>query len=158
MSDITNNGFILKKGNGTTINFRGTKITVKVSGDDSGGRYTLIEMEHPPNTGPALHTHSKAPEAYYVLDGQYSIRCDNEIYHAQPGDFVFIPKGIPHNYQSGSQGGKVLVISPAGLEGYFREVADILCNQNNKISWNEEIEIARRYGQEFLDSLRHWSQ
>jgi mannose-6-phosphate isomerase-like protein (cupin superfamily) len=158
LSDITTNGFRLKKGKGTTINFHGTKITVKVSGDDSGGRYTLIEMEHPPNTGPALHIHSKAPEAYYVLDGQYSIRCDNEIYHAQSGDFVFIPKGIPHNYQSGSQGGKVLVISPAGLEGYFREVADILGNQDNKISWNEEIEIARRYGQEFLDILKHWSQ
>jgi quercetin dioxygenase-like cupin family protein len=157
LSAITNNGFDLKKGKGTTINFRGTKMSVKVSGDDSDGRYTLIEMEHPPNTGPALHTHSKAPEAYYVLDGQYSIRCDNEIHHAQPGDFVFIPKGIPHNYQSGSQGGKVLVISPAGLEGYFKEVADILYNQDNKISWNEEIEIARRYGQEFLDSLKHWS-
>ena len=80
------------------------------------------------------------------------------MYQEQPRDFVFIPKGIPHNYQSGSQGGKVLVISPAGLEGYFREVADILGNQDNKISWNEEIEIARRYGQEFLDSLKHWSQ
>jgi quercetin dioxygenase-like cupin family protein len=114
-------------------------------------------MEHPPNTGPALHTHSKAPEAYYVLDGQYYIRCDNEIYHSQPGDFVFIPKGIPHNYQSGSQGGKILVISPAGLERYFKEVADILYNQDNKISWDEEIEIARRYGQEFLDNLKHWS-
>jgi quercetin dioxygenase-like cupin family protein len=158
LSDITNNGFKLKKGKGTTINFRGTKMTVKVSGDDSDGRYTLIEMEHPPNTGPALHTHSKAPEAYYVLDGQYSIRRDNEIYHAQPGDFVFIPKGIPHNYQSGSQGGKILVISPAGLEGYFKEVADILYNQDNKISWDEEIEIALRYNQEFLDNLKHWSQ
>jgi quercetin dioxygenase-like cupin family protein len=158
LSDFINNGFKLKENEGTKINFRGTKITVKVSEDDSDGRYTLIEMEHPPNTGPALHTHSKAPEAYYVLDGQYSIRRANEICQAQPGDFVFIPNGIPHNYQSGPQGGKVLVISPAGLEGYFKEVADILHNQDNKISWNKEIEIARRYGQEFLDNLKHWSQ
>jgi quercetin dioxygenase-like cupin family protein len=134
-------------------------MTVKVSGDDSDGKYyTLIEMEHPPNTGPALHIHSKAPEAYYVLDGQYSIRCTNETYQARPGDFVFIPKGLPHNYHSGPQGGKVLVISPSGLEGYFKEVADILHKQDNKISWNQEVEIAKRYGQEFLDNLNHWSQ
>ncbi len=138
--------------------FMVTKMTVKVSGDDSDGKYTLIEMEHPPNTGPALHIHSNAPEAYYVLDGQYSIRCANETYQARPGDFVFIPKGLPHNYQSGPQGGKVLVISPSGLEGYFKEVADILHNQDNKISWNQEVEIAKRYGQEFLDNLNHWSQ
>jgi mannose-6-phosphate isomerase-like protein (cupin superfamily) len=76
-------------------------MTVKVFGDDYDGKYyTLIEMEHP-NTGPALHIHSKAPEAYYVLDGQYSIRCTNETYQARPGDFVFIPKGLPHNYHSG---------------------------------------------------------
>lgn len=157
MSVNTKNGFKLKENEGTKINFHGTKMTIKVSGDDSDCGYTLIEMEHPPNTGPALHIHSNAPEAYYVLDGQYSIRCDEETYQSLPGDFVFIPKGIPHNYQSGPQGGKVLVISPAGLEGYFKEVADILYKRDNKLSWNEEMEVAKRYGQEFLDNLRHWS-
>jgi hypothetical protein len=39
---------------------------------------------------------------------------------------VFIPKGIEHKYQSGSNGGKVLVISPAGLEKYFKEIAETL--------------------------------
>jgi mannose-6-phosphate isomerase-like protein (cupin superfamily) len=132
-------------------------MTLKVSGSDSEGKYSLIEMIHPPNTGPALHLHSNAPEAYYVLDGRYSIRCGDREYQAYPGDFVFIPKDIPHNYQSGPQGGKVLVISPAGLEGYFKEVADVLLKQDNKITWDREVEIAKRYGQEFLDSLMHWT-
>ena len=39
-------------------------MTVKVSGTDSQNRYSLIEMTHPPNSGPALHVHPKAPEAY----------------------------------------------------------------------------------------------
>ena len=43
------------------------------------------------------------------------------------------------------------------LEGYFKEVADILHIQGKEISWNQEVEIAKRYGQEFLDSLRHWT-
>jgi mannose-6-phosphate isomerase-like protein (cupin superfamily) len=114
-----NNGYSLKEGEGTKINFRGTKMTLKVSGSDSEGKHSLIEMIHPPNTGPALHIHSNAPEVYYVLDGNYSISCGNREYQVHGGDFVFIPKGIPHNYQSGSQGGKVLVISPTGLERIF---------------------------------------
>ena len=157
MSSNKNDGYALKEGEGIKINFRGTKMTLKVSGRDSEGKYSLIEMIHPPNTGPALHIHSNAPEAYYVLDGSYSIRCDDILYRAYPGDFVFIPKSIPHNYQSGPQGGKVLVISPAGIEGYFKEVSDILLKKGNEIPWDQEVEIAQRYGQEFLDDLKHWT-
>ena len=111
-----NTGFSLKNGEGTQIHFRGTKITVKVSKEDSEDKYTMLEMADPPNVGPALHIHPGAPEAYYILEGEYQIRSGKEVYHAQRGDFVFIPKGIEHKYQSGSNGGKVLVISPAGLE------------------------------------------
>jgi hypothetical protein len=50
----------------------------------------------------------------------------------------------------------VLVISPAGLEKYFKEVADSL--QAGHLTWELEKEIARHYGQEFLDSLKHWGQ
>lgn len=149
------NGFALKEGEGKEINFRGTKILVKVSEDDSEKRYSLIEMVHPPNIGPALHVHPQAPEAYYILEGEYSIKCDKQIYQAKTGDFVFIPKGIPHTYKSGPKGGKVLVILPAGLEKYFTEVASIL-KTGQKVKWELEQEIARRYGQEFLDSLKHW--
>jgi quercetin dioxygenase-like cupin family protein len=147
-------GFALTKEEGSQINFRGTKMVVKVSGDDSERRYSLIEMVHPPNIGPALHIHPNAPEAYYVLKGEYIIQCGNKTYHSRIGDFVFIPKGIPHNYQSGPNGGKVLVISPAGLEEYFKEVAETL--ETGQITWELEQEIARRYGQEFLDNLKHW--
>ena len=155
-------GFALKDGEGRTtthIHFRGTKITLKVSKEDSEGKYTLFEMIHPPNVGPALHIHPNAPEAYYVLEGEYKIRFgkkeEEALYHAKKGDFVFIPKGVEHKYQSGPDGGKVLVISPAGLENYFAEVAAIL-KAGGTITWKMEQEIAHRYGQDFLESLKHW--
>jgi quercetin dioxygenase-like cupin family protein len=149
-------GFAIAKEEGEQINFRGTRMLIKVSNDDSEGRYSLIEMTHPPNMGPALHIHPHAPEAYYVLEGEYSIQCGKMVYQAKAGDFVFIPKGCPHTYQSGPKGGKALVISPAGLERYFREVAHIL--HIGHLTWELEQEIAHRYGQEFLDGLKHWGQ
>ena len=147
-------GYALKNGEGLHIDFRGTKMTVKVAGEQTKAGYSLIEMIHPPNIGPALHTHPTGAEAFYVLEGAYSIHCDRETYLAEPGDFVFIPTGTPHNYQSGSKGGKVLVLSPSGLEHYFEKVANSL--KVGPITWDMEQEIAKRYGQEFLDHLQHW--
>ena len=103
-------GFVLNNEEGTEISFRGTKIKVKVSQDDSEGRYSLVEIVHPPNIGPAFHIHPKAPEAYYVLEGSYHIKCGKKSYHVKKGDFVFVPKGIPHRYQSGPNGGKVFLL------------------------------------------------
>ena len=57
------------------------------------------------------------------------------------GDFVFIPKVIPHRLQVGRSGGKMLVISPTGLENYFKKVASAI--QTGKITWElEKIKLA----------------
>jgi hypothetical protein len=42
------------------------------------------------------------------------------------------------------------------LEKYFREIAETI--RIGPITWELEQEIARRYGQEFLESLKHWGQ
>ena len=41
-------GYELKRGEGQTIDFRGTKMTVKVPGGELGESYSPIEMVHPP--------------------------------------------------------------------------------------------------------------
>lgn len=149
-------GYGLKRGEGHAIDFRGTKMTVKFPGVQLGESYSLIEMVHPPNAGPASHIHPNGAEAFYVLDGAYTIQSGEEVYRAAPGDFVYIPQGVPHLYQSGASGGTVLVLSPAGLERYFTEVSDLL--RVGTITWDLEQTIAKQYGQEFLDRLKHWGQ
>ena len=91
-------GYRLRKGEGVQFTFRGTQMTIKVSGDQSEGAYTLIEMLHPPSVGPARHIHPTGAEAFYVLVGQYTIDCGDTQYEAGSGDFVFIPKGTAHSY------------------------------------------------------------
>ena len=90
-------GFVLGEDEGLNINFRGTKMIIKVSEKDSEGRYSLIVMSHQANSGPALHIHPNSPEAYYVLDGEYTVQFGEKIRHAYAGDFVFIPKGAHTN-------------------------------------------------------------
>jgi quercetin dioxygenase-like cupin family protein len=149
-------GYGFEPGAGPAISFRGTKMVLKVSGEQSQGAFSLIEMTHPPNVGPALHVHPTGHEAFYVLEGRYQIRCGEVTYEGIPGSFVFVPKGLAHSYQVGSNGGRVLVLSPAGLENYFAEVSQRLLVET--LSVEQEQNIARRYGQEFIDMIGHWGQ
>jgi quercetin dioxygenase-like cupin family protein len=148
-------GYGVPPGGGREILFRGTRMHVKV-GHGDGAAYSLIEMAHPPNVGPALHRHPGGDEAFYVLDGEYEIRCGNDVFVGSAGSFVFVPRGAAHGYTVGARGGRVLVVAPAGLERYFAEVADRLAQ--GSVSMDDEAAIATRYGQEFLDRLRHWGQ
>ena len=88
-------GFVLSEEEGEQINFRGTRMLVKVSNDDSEGRYSLIEMTHPPSIGPALHIHPHAPEAYYVLEGEYSIQCNNRVYQPKQ-EILYLFQKVVH--------------------------------------------------------------
>jgi quercetin dioxygenase-like cupin family protein len=148
-------GYALHRNGGREILFRGTRMHVKV-GHAQAAAYSLIEMAHPPKVGPALHRHPGGDEAFYVLEGEYEIRCGGDTFVGEPGSFVFVPRGASHGYTVGPNGGRVLVVAPAGLERYFAEVADRL--GNGPVSMDDEAEIAARYGQEFLDRLRHWGQ
>ncbi len=129
-------------------------MTVKIRTEEASGHYTVIEMRHPPRVGPALHIHPTHPETFYILEGHYTFFRDKEIVEATSGDCVCIAPGIPHRYQVGSEGGRVIVLSPPTLEKYFRAVSDRLASDG--ITLEEEKEIASRYGQHFLDMSAHW--
>jgi quercetin dioxygenase-like cupin family protein len=107
MNKETKEGFALQTDEAQVIDFRGTQMTVKVSGEVSEVTCSLIEMLHPPDVGPALHIHPTGAEAFYVLEGLYHIQCGSKTYTANPSGFVFIPTGVPHRFTSGSKGGKI---------------------------------------------------
>ena len=48
-----------------------------------------------------IHYHEEY-ELYYMLDGSTTYFIGDEIYSIEKGNFVFIPKGIPHNTDNGS--------------------------------------------------------
>lgn len=46
-----------------------------------------------------LHTNSVEHEQF-VIRGRARIRIGQEVYEVGPGDVVFIPAGVPHDYQT----------------------------------------------------------
>jgi hypothetical protein len=80
---------VLSEEEGKQINFRRTRMLIKVSNDDSDGKYSLIEMTHPPSMGPALHIHRMhlKPIMYLMGSIQYNaikghIRSKQEILYS----------------------------------------------------------------------------
>jgi quercetin dioxygenase-like cupin family protein len=85
----------------------------------------LLE-EVPPLLDTPLHVHRNEDELFYVLEGEHVFQVDDDEYHAGPGDFVFAPRGIPHSQRRvvPGQGRHLVLVSPGGFEGFFRELSD----------------------------------
>ncbi len=93
-------------------------------GEDTGGRLAVFEILFPPDSGPPLHVHEREDEAFYVLEGDLSVRMGDKEFEAPSGSFTFQPRGIPHTFRSSSEGARVLLmVIPSGFEGYFRALS-----------------------------------
>ena len=40
--------------------------------------YTILDIIHPPNIGPALHIHPKGSETFYIVEGDYEFILDGK--------------------------------------------------------------------------------
>ncbi|HKR73987.1 MAG TPA: cupin domain-containing protein [Candidatus Nitrosocosmicus sp.] len=95
----------------------------KATSDETGGAYTVIEVNSLPGNGPPPHFHENEDESIYVIDGEFEILLGAKTMRAEPGAFVFVPRGTVHRFRCiGSGPGKVLIhYTPGGIEGFFRE-------------------------------------
>jgi quercetin dioxygenase-like cupin family protein len=89
---------------------------VKVSGEDSGGQMSIVDISSPPGDMPPLHVHQTEDEAWAVLEGEVSIYIgNNEPIRVGAGGAAFGPKGVPHTYRVESDGpARVIAISNSG--------------------------------------------
>ena len=133
----------------TPFLFHKTYMTIRLTTEDTAGAYCVIEMQHVPDVGPALHMHPRGCESYLVLAGSYTFTSGGVETHLHPGQAISIPAHTPHCYKVGPEGGRLLVICPPGLENYFWTVAQK--GHEGTITLQEEYAIAAEHGQVFLD-------
>jgi mannose-6-phosphate isomerase-like protein (cupin superfamily) len=94
---------------------------VKATGESTGGSLTFVESTI--RGGPPLHVHSREDESIYILDGRLLVRCGDDEFEAGPQSFVFLPRDVPHTFESGPSPATVLLIAtPGGLDRYFAEL------------------------------------
>jgi quercetin dioxygenase-like cupin family protein len=98
--------------------------------------------------GPARHVHSREDEAIYVIEGLLTVEVGSDRYEAGPGTLIWLPRGVPHTF--GNLGEAPVwafgVITPAGLEGMFSEIAAYLDGLQGPPDDQVIAEINARYG------------
>ncbi|HLL97290.1 MAG TPA: cupin domain-containing protein [Spirosoma sp.] len=101
--------------------YAGTLVNVLIDGQQTNGRYAQVELTLRPGSEPPVHTHTREDEAFYLLEGSIRFTIGEHVYTAKAGDYVLLPKGIPHSFQILTETAKsVMTISPAGFEDFFR--------------------------------------
>jgi mannose-6-phosphate isomerase-like protein (cupin superfamily) len=142
--------FAVQNGEGTSMATpTGALITVKLRTSHTGGSLSVLELVSPPKDGPALHTHAREDELWYVLDGEYRFKAGDRLLRASAGGMAFGPRGLPHCFQNvGESPGRLLIISaPSGLERFFEEYAQLL---PGPVSPEQFAAVGRATGIEFV--------
>ncbi len=98
----------------------GDTYTILVSGDDTAGQYTLIDMHVPPGGGPPPHRHD-FEEMFTVLEGEVELSFRGEHLVARAGETVNVPANAPHGFRnaSGAPARLLCMCSPPGQEQFF---------------------------------------
>jgi quercetin dioxygenase-like cupin family protein len=102
------------------IGLVGDTYTILVSGNDTAGKYTLIDMHVPPGGGPPPHRHD-FEEMFTVLDGEVEVTFRGETMTARQGETINVPANAPHAFTNHTDTPSRLLClcAPAGQEEFF---------------------------------------
>jgi quercetin dioxygenase-like cupin family protein len=105
------------------IGIVGDTYTITVSGDETNGRFCVIDMYVPPGGGPGPHRHD-FEETFILLEGEVEATFRGKKSIVKAGDTINIPSNAPHQFHnSSSSAARLLCIcSPAGSEQFFMEL------------------------------------
>jgi quercetin dioxygenase-like cupin family protein len=101
----------------------GDTYTITVTGEDTHGRFCVIDMYIPPGGGPPPHRHD-FEETFILLEGELEATFRGNKSTVRAGDTLNIPANAPHRFHNASTKPVRLlcICSPAGQEKFFMEV------------------------------------
>jgi quercetin dioxygenase-like cupin family protein len=107
------------------VSVAGDTYTILLTGEETGGRYCLIDMHVPPGGGPPPHRHD-FEEMFTILDGEIELTFRGETTPAAAGSTVNIPANAPHAFRntSGKPARLLCMCTPPGQEEFFVAIGD----------------------------------
>jgi quercetin dioxygenase-like cupin family protein len=79
--------------------FLGTLTWVKATGDQTGGRLSLVEHLVPAGSASPWHVHHTEDESFYVVEGHLTVVVGEQRLSLGPGGYAFGPRDIPHAFR-----------------------------------------------------------
>jgi quercetin dioxygenase-like cupin family protein len=116
-SDARGQAGVLPPERGRDLQFIGR---LRASAVETGGSFEVIEYAGP--AVPPPHIHREHDELFYVLEGSFNFVIGDANQEAGVGSLVWVPRGTRHGFQIQPGSKALLIIIPAGLEGFFEEL------------------------------------
>jgi quercetin dioxygenase-like cupin family protein len=143
------------------ISQAGNVYTILISGEQTEGRYCLIDMLVPDGGGPPPHRHD-FEEMFTLLEGELEFTFRGQTQTLRAPASVNIPANAPHRFanRSGKPAHMLCMCTPAGQEEFFLAIADRIpdrqspapapdaTGQEEKKAYAEKL--APKYRTEFL--------
>jgi mannose-6-phosphate isomerase-like protein (cupin superfamily) len=133
--------------NGDEVFLGSIGVRFLIDGNEAGGAFAFLEHPMSPRALAApLHRHSREDEYSFVLEGRMGALLGDDVIEAGPGELVFKPRNQWHTFwNAGDEPCRILeIISPAGFEQYFRELAGL--GGPLKASPEQFAQLVERYG------------
>jgi quercetin dioxygenase-like cupin family protein len=143
------------------IGLVGDTYTITVTGDETDGRFCVIDMYIPPGGGPPPHRHD-FEETFILVDGEMEATFRGKKLIVRAGDTLNIPSNAPHQFHNASPGPVRLlrICSPAGQEKFFMDVGvpvatrttpPLRLNEKEQAAFIEKVKaLAPKYRTELL--------
>lgn len=126
------------------FDFGGLGVHWKIDGGATGGRFSVVHHPLAPRALAApLHRHHDEDEYSFVLEGELGALLGDDVVTAGVGAWVFKPRGQWHTFWNAgdSQCRIIEVISPAGFEDFFREIAAAWGDMEKFIAINRKYNL-----------------
>lgn len=119
---------VIYPGGGERYEVAGAAIRVLLDSGQSGGQFSLVELNFQPGGGHPPHTHTAEDVLFLIQEGEVEISVGTEISTVGPGDLVWAPRSLPQGIKvTGNGPARMLTFFfPAGFEQYFPDLQTII--------------------------------
>jgi quercetin dioxygenase-like cupin family protein len=103
--------------------FLGALSQVRLSGEQTGGAFSLRDNLARRGNASPVHVHDRDDETFFVLDGELRVLAGEDDDTAGPGTVAVLPRRLRHAYVVTSATARFLMLhAPAGFEQFAAEV------------------------------------
>jgi quercetin dioxygenase-like cupin family protein len=140
-------GYVLQPGEGEALAVPNGEVAIKVDPRTGSPGFALGTQTLKPGAGIALHVHEGEDEVLFIHRGKGVGLLGDDRKPVEPGSTIFIPQGTWHGVDN-PEGEVTLVwvVSPPGLESYFRDIGSPPGGTPKVFSPEQLEEIRRKHG------------
>jgi quercetin dioxygenase-like cupin family protein len=134
-------------GTGKVLRALGDEVTVLLSGEQTGGAFTMVQVVTPPGGGPPPHWHTLEDEWFHILEGRAEFWQDGVWTEVPAGTTAFLPRNSRHTYRNCGDTLLRMIVhaAPAGFEVFFERIAEAF-NAPGGPDMGRIVEISTEHG------------